>query len=520
VPLYDQRVPAKPTAPTASAVPSGPTLPAVSLAGASVPASADVVVVATVPRGLGIALAGGGDPVDGAMGGRLAAALAAVGATGRADEVIKIPTLGQAPFTLVVATGLGAQRDATGDDHAANAAEALRRAAGAALRALGGTPARHVHIAIDGDVGALAEGALLGCYAFTRYKSGVRRPALRRISLSARADGTGRAPMQRARIIAEAVALTRDLVNSPPNDLYPETFAAQAAAIAEQAGIAAEVLDRRGLVRGGFGGILGVGGGSAHGPRLVRLDYRPRRAQAHVALVGKGITFDSGGLNLKTAHLTEMKSDMGGAAAVIAATRAAAALRLPIRVTTTVPMAENMVSGSAYRPSDVLRLRNGSTVEVTDTDAEGRLVLADAILRALEDEPDCLIETSTLTGAQLISLGPRVIGAMGTDALRDRVVAAGGSAGESVWPMPLPEELRAGLDSQVADIANVPADRWASMLVGGRFLGEYLPEGMEWVHLDIAGPAWNTGSARDYTPKGATGAAVRTLVAALEQLAS
>jgi len=250
------------------------------------------------------------------------------------------------------------------------------------------------------------------------------------------------------------------------------------------------------------------------------MSYRPSRPKARVALVGKGITFDSGGLNLKTANMTWMKSDMGGAAAVLTSTVAAAALKLPIEITATVPMAENMPSGSAYRPSDVVTMRNGRTVEVADTDAEGRLVLADGIARALEDEPDYLIEASTLTGAQLVALGTRVIGAMGEARLRDRVVAAGNRVGESVWAMPLPDELRSGLESAVADLANLPTDRWGGMLMGGHFLADFMPQGQPWVHLDIAGPAWNPGGARDYTPKGGTGAAVRTIIAALSDLAA
>jgi leucyl aminopeptidase len=213
-----------------------------------------------------------------------------------------------------------------------------------------------------------------------------------------------------------------------------------------------------------------------------------------------------------------MKSDMGGAAAVIAAVLAAARLRLPVAVTATVPMAENMLSGSSYRPSDVLRMFGGRTVEVTNTDAEGRLILADAITRAAQDEPDRLIEVSTLTGAQIVALGMRTMGVMGEPAWRDEVVAAADEAGESAWAMPLPDELRPMLDSPVADLANLPGDRWAGMLVGGRFVGDFVPDGLPWVHVDIAGPSFNTGAPHGYTPKGGTGVAVRTIVTALERL--
>jgi leucyl aminopeptidase len=450
--------------------------------------------------------------VDGVLGGRLGAALRAAGATGKPDDVVKIPTLGLADFPLVVGTGLGAGPED---------AEAVRRAVGAAIRALSGS--KRVHLALDGEAGALAEGALLGAYEFTAYKSKPAKRALRTITVpGAPANRAAtRATIRRASVVAEAVNLTRDLVNTPPNDLYPQSFAERAAALATGRGLPVEVLDERALRRGRFGGVLGVGQGSTRPPRLVRISYRPNRPRGHVALVGKGITYDSGGLNLKTANLNWMKSDMGGAAAAIAATLAIAALKLPIAVTATVPMAENMPSGTSYRPSDVLTMHSGRTVEVADTDAEGRLILADAISRAAQDGPDRLIELSTLTGAQLVALGPRVMGAMGEPDWRDEVVAAASEAGELAWAMPLPDELRASLDSPVADLANVPGgERWGGMLVAGRFLAEFVPADLPWVHLDIAGPAFNQGGARDYTPKGGTGAGVRTIIAAVERLAT
>jgi leucyl aminopeptidase len=481
-------------------------MPSVSIVSPSAPLRADAVVVGVVRGTDGPRLAPGGEVIDEALGGQLHKALRALHASGGPDEVITLPTLGLADFPIVVAAGLG---------RAPFEAEAARRAVGAALRGL--TRHQRVHVALDAPAGALAEGALLGAYAFTAYKSKPAKAALRTITLAGTV--TDRAEVRHAATVVQAVNLTRDLVNTPPNDLYPQTFAERAATLAAERGLDVEVLDERALKRGKYGGILGVGQGSARPPRLVRVSYRPKRARAHVALVGKGITFDSGGLNLKTANLTWMKSDMGGAAAAIAATLALAALKVPVAVTATVPMAENMPSGTSYRPSDILTMRDGSTVEVTDTDAEGRLVLADAITRAAEDEPDRLIELSTLTGAQLIALGTRVIGAMGEPGWRDEVVAAANASGEAAWAMPLPDELRKDLDSPVADLANVPAERFAGMLIGGRFIGEFVPDGLPWVHLDIAGPAFNQGQAWGYTPKGGTGAAVRTIVAAVEQLA-
>jgi leucyl aminopeptidase len=484
-------------------------MPSVSLVAPDAPIRADAVVVGIRSTKDGVRLAAGAERVDAALEKRLSKALAALGAKGRPDEVHRIPTLGLADFPLVVATGVG------GDPADA---EAVRRAVGAAIRGL--SASRRVHVAIDAPVGPLAEGALLGAYRYTEYKSNPPKPALRAITV----PGTSRAELRRAVAVAEAVLLTRDLVNTPPNDLYPQAFADRASALATARGLAVEVLDERALKRGKYGGIIGVGQGSTRPPRLVRISYRPKRTpkggkQGHVALVGKGITFDSGGLNLKTANMSWMKSDMGGAAAVIASILALAELKVPVAVTATVPMAENMPSGTSYRPSDVLTMRNGSTVEVADTDAEGRLVLADAISRAVEDDPDALIEASTLTGAQLIALGARVIGAMGEDRWRDEVVAAANAAGEAAWAMPLPEDLRAGLDSPVADLVNVPTERFGGMLVGGRFLAEFVPDGLPWVHLDIAGPAFNNGGARDYTPKGGTGAGVRTIIAAVERFA-
>ncbi|HTY72938.1 MAG TPA: leucyl aminopeptidase, partial [Actinomycetes bacterium] len=331
-----------------------------------------------------------------------------------------------------------------------------------------------------------------------------------------------RAAAARARAVCAAVTRARDLVNTPAGDLHPKDLAEAAVALAAEAGLAAEVLDERGLRRRGYGGILGVGQGSANPPRLVRVAYRPTRTRAHLALVGKGITFDSGGLSIKPPlGMDWMKSDMAGAAAVLAATAAVARLRLPVSVTAYAPLAENMPSGSATRPSDVLSIYGGRTVEVLNTDSEGRLVLADAIVRASEDEPDLLVDVATLTGAQLVALGTRVAGVMGNrDAARDLVHRCAAEAGEQTWPMPLPDELRRGLDSAVADIANHDPSRMGGMLVAGLFLKDFVPAELPWAHLDIAGPAWNGEAPYGYTPHGGTGFAVRTLVRLAEQVAA
>jgi leucyl aminopeptidase len=274
------------------------------------------------------------------------------------------------------------------------------------------------------------------------------------------------------------------------------------------------VLDENELAKEGFGGILAVGMGSSHPPRLVRLEYSHPDAQQTVVFAGKGITFDSGGLSLKPPKAMEtMKADMSGAAAVLAAVQAIAELAPVVNVVGYLPCAENMPGGAAQRPSDVITIYGGKTVEVLNTDAEGRLVLADALARSAADGPSLLVDVATLTGAQTVALGNRTAGVMASDdSLAAGIAEAAGRAGESMWPMPLPEELRKGLDSTVADIANVSGDRAGGMLVAGLFLREFVPAGVRWVHLDIAGPAYHEGGAYGYITKGGTGAAVRTLV--------
>jgi len=487
---------------------------------------ADAIVVGVLKSPDGPRLAPGAEEIDQALGGRLLEALTAVGATGAADEVVKLATLGAGTIPVVAAAGLGAgPADGSGVTE-----EAARRAAGAASRALAGrarvacTLAQAVAGgATAGAVQAVSEGALLGGYTFGAYKTENHRPAppsSYTLLVSNPKDRALRAATKRASAVAEAVAFCRDLVNTAPNDLPPAELADRAAVAGRKAGLDVEILDEKALRRAGFGGVLGVGGGSARPPRLIRMQYRGRPGATRVALVGKGITFDSGGISIKpAAGMDVMKSDMAGAAAIIATMILAAALKLPLELIATVPMAENLPSGSAYRPADVLSMYGGRRVEVLNTDAEGRLILADAIVRACEDSPAYLLETSTLTGAQRIALGERTSGVMGSDDLRERVVAAAGRSGEHMWPMPMPEELRKGLDSPVADIANVMGDRWAGMLVGAVFLREFVAEGVDWVHIDIATPAYNTGGAWGYTPKGGTGVPIRTLLAVLEDIA-
>ncbi|MBO0680504.1 leucyl aminopeptidase [Mycolicibacterium sp. S2-37] len=447
-------------------------------------------------------------------------ALAALGATGADGQTHRL-VIGSLPVASVLAVGLGKARDEW-------PADTVRRAAGTAARSLDKVATVLTTLSVL-DLAAAIEGLILGSYRFTDFRSAKTAPkdgGLRAITaLSELPKSRARDTAQRATDVASAVATARDFVNTPPSHLYPDEFAKRAKALGEAAGLDVEVLDDKALVKGGYGGIVGVGKGSSRPPRLVRLSHkgakqRGKAPKKKIALVGKGITFDTGGISIKpAANMHHMTSDMGGAAAVIATVVLAAKQKLPLDVIATVPMAENMPSATAQRPGDVLTQYGGTTVEVLNTDAEGRLILADAIVRACEDNPDYLIETSTLTGAQTVALGARTPGVMGSDDFRDRVATLSQQVGENGWAMPLPEELKDDLKSTVADLANVSGSRFAGMLVAGTYLREFVADGVEWAHIDIAAPAYNTGGPWGYTVKGGTGVPTRTMFAVLEDIA-
>ncbi|MFI6597004.1 leucyl aminopeptidase [Nonomuraea sp. NPDC050536] len=446
------------------------------------------------------------DGLEAAFDGKLAASLAAVAFSGKPGEIAKIPTFGAITAPLLVAVGVG------------ESLEDLRRAAGAAVRSLAGTA--RAALALDGDAEAVALGALLGAYGFDRYRTGEPPKApVGELTVLTDAD---QAVAERATVLADSVKLVRDLVNTPPSDLWPARFAEIAEQTAAPLGIAVEVLDEKQLKDAGYGGLIGVGQGSVNPPRLVRLAYSHPEAAKTLAFVGKGITFDSGGLSLKpTSSMDWMKSDMGGAGAVFGALVGIAKLGLAVNVVGYLCLAENLPSGTAQRPSDVLHSYSGKTVEVLDTDAEGRLVLMDGIARAAEDGPDLIVDVATLTGAQIVALGWRTAGVMANDdEVREQVVEAAGAVGEAAWGMPLPDELRKGLDSPVADIANLHPERWGGMLTAAIFLKEFVPDGVRWAHIDMAGPAFNKGEPHGYTPKGGTGAITRTLIGLAERHAS
>ncbi|PLA28033.1 leucyl aminopeptidase [Corynebacterium coyleae] len=440
-------------------------------------------------------------------------ALVAVGAKGTANEVTRVVVDG----TLVIAYGLGDANDI--DD------EAVRRAVGAVTRTLNGV--EKAAISAEFGVQPVVEGLLLGGYVYNGLKSTANTldddntdaelPQTTEVTVV----GADEKAFEQAVILAESVNLARDLVNTPSNFLYPESYAAVMGEVASAAGLDIEVLDDKALEDQGFGGILSVGRGSARTPRLVHLTWAPSGATKKVALVGKGITFDTGGISLKPGSgMEDMISDMGGSAAQLGVIAAAARLELPVRIDAWLPLAENMPSGTATRPGDVITHYGGITSEVINTDAEGRLVLADAIARACEDNPDYLIETATLTGAQLVALGNRTSGVMGSDDLRDLIAETGRAVGEQAWAMPLLEEQEDELKSPIADIRNTHNARTGGMLFAGLYLSRFVPENVEWAHIDIAGPAWNGGGAWGYTPKRATGAPVRTILEALNRLAA
>ena len=400
-------------------------------------------------------------------------------------------------------------------------AEVLRRAAAAFVRCGWRSAAAAVELlaAAPGDLDrraaaqAIVEGASLAAYQFSEFKSTSKPCLIERMAVV----GTGGARLQsgvdRGVRVAEAVNFARDLVNRPAGDLTPTDLAAIAVEMAEREGLQATVLDEVAIENERLGALRGVSLGSDEPPRLIELVYEPPgRARGTLALVGKGITFDSGGLSLKTADgMSTMKTDMGGAAAVIATMSALTALGAKTRVIGIVPATENMPGGRAIKPGDVLKARNGKTIEVLNTDAEGRLVLADGLSLAVEAGPDAIVDIATLTGAAPVALGRKIAALMGNHlALVEQVRAASERTGEPTWVMPLPDMYRKDIDSDVADIKNIGKAGQAGTLIGGLFLKEFVGD-VPWAHLDIAGPA-RSDEDEGYVRKGGTGYGARTLI--------
>jgi leucyl aminopeptidase len=406
--------------------------------------------------------------------------------------------------------------------------ETLRRASAVAARALAGKSSALFALPTSTTVAthAVTVGVELGAYTFTQFKTKTEKTSesLKQANILVKDLFVNKAVFQEAQIIAESVKNVRNLVNTPPSHMYPETFADYVKkSFKRNAKLTIEILEEKALKKQGFGALIGVGQGSVNPPRFVRLAYKSRGADFHLALVGKGITFDTGGISLKPpASMHTMKCDMAGAATVIEAFRAIMQLDLKINVSAYAALAENMPSATAQRPSDVVTTFGGKTVEVLNTDAEGRLVLADALGRAQKDKPDLIIDIATLTGAATVALGSRTAGIMANkEEARDQVFASAKETGEAMWPMQIPEETRTILDSKTADIANVgftpnPA---GGMMVGAAFLQEFVDENIAWVHIDIAPPAFNEGAPYGYNGFGGTGVGVRTLVHLAQKLA-
>jgi leucyl aminopeptidase len=475
-------------------------------------AQADALIV---PVGPGAGLP---DGITSAFDGQLAGALEANGFSGKRGDLVAYPTFGKLGARTLVLTGLG--------DHTTEPGrwgESLRRAYGSAIKKARDEGARTVAAILpdgaDADaVGAVVEGLTLALYRYTRYKSGeaaAPKKQVEAIELWSGGAISGDA-VAHGQAVAAGVELARDLVNTISNDKTPPQIAEIAREVATETELGFTMLDKAALEAGGYQSIITVGKGSAADPRLVELTYEPAGgATKTIALVGKTITFDSGGLDLKTAEgMYSMKSDMGGGASVIGAMKAIAMIQPRVRVIGIMTAAENMPSGGAMRPSDVVKALNGKTYEIGNTDAEGRMVLADAVTHAARLGADEIIDLATLTGAKMIAIGNIAVAVMGNNQdLTDRFLAAAATAGERVWQLPTWDEYKEGLKSDIADLKST-GGRYGGAITAALFIGEFV-EGKPWIHLDIAGSAM-TESDGPYTPKGGTGVMVRSLVQYIE----
>lgn len=478
----------------------------------------DAVVVAVGRGSKGEpVVAPGGEPIAEAYGRRLLPMLAAAAFTGAAGETLRVPATGTLRAAHLVLVGIG--------DLDSLSPLAIQRAAGTAARAI--AAASSVALALPArtpdEVAATIAGFISGGYRYAK----VGKPATPGLAdVIVLSDGARRADVigafESARTIEDAASRVRDWANTPPNLLTPAIFAEEGAAYLAEAHVSTEIIEPAELAKLGCGGILAVGQAAANPPRLLRMSWSHEQPLVRIALVGKGITYDSGGLTIKPgSSMATMKYDMAGAAAVIAATHAIASLGLKVDLRAYAPMAENAVSGDAMRPGDVISIRNGKTVEVTNTDAEGRLILADALSLATEDEPDLILEISTLTGPCIVALGDRIAGLFGDEAPVGLVAEAAGQAGELVWRLPIPEATvdKVRSESRVADLLQHDWVRWGSASYAAAFLAQFVGD-IPFAHLDIAGPAWNGRGPWGDQPGGATGFGVRTLVTAVAAAAT
>jgi leucyl aminopeptidase len=470
--------------------------------------TADLLAVAVAEGGT---FGAGADVVDAALDGGLASFLAETGFDGHLGDTLAVPTGGKLRAKAAILVGIGPADELTLDG--------LRRAGAAIARKADKVSSVATTLAtavpsLDAAAAAQAvvEGIALGAYEFLEYRPGAKGTKLRKAVLVGPSGAPVKAAVDRGAVIADAVMWARDMINRPSKEKPPVAFAADARKLLRGRGVKLEVLDVPQLRELKLGGVIGVGQGSAQTPRFLKLTYAPAGAKGKpLAFVGKGVVFDSGGLSLKTgAGMETMKCDMSGAAAVVGAMSALQGLGVKTKVFGYVPLVENMPSGTAIRPGDVLRIRNGKTVEVLNTDAEGRLILADALSLASEDKPAAVVDLATLTGACIVALGEKIAGLMGNDDdWIDQIRDAADRVGERVWPLPLPADYRKGIESPIADIKNV-GPREGGALTAGLFLQEFVDD-VPWAHVDIAGPAF-LGSDDGYMTKGGTGFGVRTLL--------
>jgi leucyl aminopeptidase len=454
----------------------------------------------------------GADVVDDALGGKLRSFMSEAGFSGKSGETLAVPADGlRADLALLV--GLGARAKVT--------TAILRRAGAVIARKATKTDTVATTLASAGGSGiddadaahAVVEGLALGSYQFLTYKTKDEPTQLRRAVLVGVAGKDVQDGVDRAQVVTRAVSWARDIVNEPSNHKSPQEFAASARKLLGNKGVRVTVLTEAQIKAQRMGGVLGVGQGSSRPPRFMKVVYEPpgSKSRGTLALVGKGVVFDTGGISIKPADGMEaMKTDMGGAAAVLGAMATLRDLGVEHRVVGYTPMVENMPSGTAIRPGDVLRMRDGQTVEVLNTDAEGRLILADALAWAVDEKVDAIVDLATLTGACVVALGEKVAGLMGNDdTWSSQVREAADRAGEPTWPLPLPAEYNKQLDSEVADLRNIGANRYGGALTAGLFLQAFVAD-VPWVHLDIAGPARASADDGELS-RGGTGFGVRTL---------
>ncbi len=456
--------------------------------------------------------------LEDALGGGLLSHLKASEFEGKLDQLIDMPTFGRVKSRRLLVVGLGAKSELD--------SARVRSALATAVRAAQSATTKSIALCLPQplpSLRAVGEAVVLGAYKFARYFTGERKPKadLSKVSilLKGKPSAEHKKQLDLGVAIGHAVGIARDAVNEPPNELVPETLAQIAQRIGKEHGFKLKVLDKRGILAAGMHLHYAVGQGSTNEPRFIHLSYVPKKRKKKVVFVGKGLTFDSGGLCIKpAAGMGEMKSDMAGAAAVLGLMAAVGVVKPDIELHMLVGAAENMPDGSAYRPADVFSSLDGKTVEIINTDAEGRLVLADALAYAVKLKPDLIVDAATLTGAALVALGKTCSAFYATDdKLAGHLEAAAHEAGEAFWRMPLLDELAEQLKSDVADLKHT-GDRWGGSITAALFLREFVAK-VPWVHCDIAGPVL-AERARGIYPKGGTGHAVLTFLSFVERLAS